>query len=365
MRALCPTCRTPFSLAIPDLRTIPNKYHLYINQSIRRVFIPQDATYAATVAALKAEVAKARKTIEALSRDKLSLMDRCESQIAKANSIAKKEKDLREQNALLRKDRDELRDKYSLLKGKYRSIKTFKKEKASAASSVSAPAVSHGAVKRKSDQAFMQPEAQVTMDGSRDIHPIPKRPRLVHTKSVGNPNVYVGNMASSFYPLLPPMPVSPYFSPTPAIVHPHMNIAPTVVVRDGSVGSRRSYKPRKQPRISDFKHSQILPAVKQEESDDVFFDAVDRSVAPVAGPSYMPQAAEASGSRPRYHVRDGTPIDDDKDELDYLSPEDLDYSDLTEDNDDNPFVDVETNKREGKARAQDQRRAYVFRGERL
>lgn len=111
------------SLAIPDMRVIPKKYHTYIERSIRRVYIPSDASYANTVNSLKAKVTRLESLVDALNRDKSNLMDRCEAHIAKSNTVGKREKAARDENQRLKTELDELKHKYGIVKGKYKTLK--------------------------------------------------------------------------------------------------------------------------------------------------------------------------------------------------------------------------------------------------
>ena len=124
--ALCPSCRAPFSLAHPDLRVIPKKYHPYINPSLRRVYITIDTT----VGTLNAKVASLQRTVDALRVDKTRLMDRAEASIVKADALATKERDARAECERHKKAHQrtlqelrELETKYERMKSKYKALK--------------------------------------------------------------------------------------------------------------------------------------------------------------------------------------------------------------------------------------------------
>ncbi|TBU45400.1 hypothetical protein BD309DRAFT_860265 [Dichomitus squalens] len=148
MNASCPTCRASFTIAIPDLRFVPKKYHTLIIPSIRRVFIA-DASDAAAAAPpspstspssranhnpnpnpaantnrdLRAQIAALTDKAAALERDKALLMDRCEAAIRARDAHAQGERDRRLEKERLEKELTELRRKYEGVKGKYRVLK--------------------------------------------------------------------------------------------------------------------------------------------------------------------------------------------------------------------------------------------------
>ncbi|KAI0761776.1 hypothetical protein BD413DRAFT_587340 [Trametes elegans] len=130
LNASCPTCRAPFTIAIPDLRFVPKKYHTLILPSIRRVFISPNAGVDATSAnesqrELRAEVARLTDKIDALVRDKGLLMDRCEAAIRASQAHAQGERDERLAKERLERDFRELRKKYECVKSKYKTLKSF------------------------------------------------------------------------------------------------------------------------------------------------------------------------------------------------------------------------------------------------
>ncbi|KAI0358237.1 hypothetical protein OH77DRAFT_1397686 [Trametes cingulata] len=132
LNASCPTCRAPFSIAIPDLRFVPKKYHALILPSIRRVFISPTAhahAYAEPVpdaaAELRAEVARLTDKIDGLVQDKTLLMDRCEAALRASHAHAQGERDERLAKERLERELRELRSKYEGLKGKYKTLKAM------------------------------------------------------------------------------------------------------------------------------------------------------------------------------------------------------------------------------------------------
>ncbi|KZT07331.1 uncharacterized protein LAESUDRAFT_758746 [Laetiporus sulphureus 93-53] len=120
MKALCPTCRAEFTIANPDLRFVPAKYHEYIIPSVRRIFLdePQSATQ------LKQANARLEERVRALERDKALLMERCESSMAASKRHAEGERDARRASEKLKGDVVDLQQKYEELKLKYKTLKS-------------------------------------------------------------------------------------------------------------------------------------------------------------------------------------------------------------------------------------------------
>ncbi|KAI9062719.1 hypothetical protein FKP32DRAFT_1573836 [Trametes sanguinea] len=126
LHASCPTCRATFTIAIPDLRFVPKKYHPFLLPSIRRVFISPNANASADVESqreLRAEVARLTDKIDALVRDKALLMDRCEAAIRASQAHAQGERDERLAKERLEREIWDLRKKYEGVKGKYKALK--------------------------------------------------------------------------------------------------------------------------------------------------------------------------------------------------------------------------------------------------
>ncbi|PBK69135.1 hypothetical protein ARMSODRAFT_1004419 [Armillaria solidipes] len=53
--ASCPSCRTEFPIVLPELHSLPNKFHRYVTPSIRRVFIEPE-TFKQRLDALEARI---------------------------------------------------------------------------------------------------------------------------------------------------------------------------------------------------------------------------------------------------------------------------------------------------------------------
>ncbi|KAL7280618.1 hypothetical protein ACG7TL_005555 [Trametes sanguinea] len=196
LHSSCPTCRATFTIAIPDLRFVPKKYHPFLLPSIRRVFISPNAHASADVESqreLRAEVARLTDKIDALVRDKALLMDRCEAAIRASQAHAQGERDERLAKERLEREMRDLRKKYECVKGKYKALKarhddvraseltrhmkrtssqaaldSFSYSASSSTDSLSLPAV---------------PEREVAAESSTAVHRpilrIPKRPRLL------------------------------------------------------------------------------------------------------------------------------------------------------------------------------------------
>ncbi|PCH36282.1 hypothetical protein WOLCODRAFT_126966 [Wolfiporia cocos MD-104 SS10] len=121
MNASCPVCRAEFPIATPDLRLFAPKYHKFIIPSIRRVFLDAPALSSKQ---LRATVAHLEQRVEALTRDKTLLMERCESSMAASRRHAEGERDARLEAGKLREEMMALRIKYSDLREKYRLAKS-------------------------------------------------------------------------------------------------------------------------------------------------------------------------------------------------------------------------------------------------
>ncbi|KAI0794268.1 hypothetical protein C8Q74DRAFT_566325 [Fomes fomentarius] len=202
----CPTCRAPFSIAIPDLRFVPKKYHS-LTSGVRRVFISTDADGTRVHpddAGLRAQIASLIEKVSGLERDKMLLMDRCEAAIRASHAHAQGERDERlEKERLERENRElnrkhdlemrELRKKYECVKGKYKALKAVQENAALEPFAL--------AIKRKA-RSDSSANASDIVDMSQDMHDegrdtlhhrdraaapvfdrpmlrIPKRPRLL------------------------------------------------------------------------------------------------------------------------------------------------------------------------------------------
>ncbi|KAH9893211.1 hypothetical protein C8Q73DRAFT_647407 [Cubamyces lactineus] len=126
MNASCPTCRAPFTIAIPDLRFVPKKYHTLILPSIRRVFIfPNGGASLESQHELRAQVARLTEKIDALVEDRATLMDRCEAAIRASQIHAQGERDERLEKERLHRELRDLRKKYENVKGRYKTLKAL------------------------------------------------------------------------------------------------------------------------------------------------------------------------------------------------------------------------------------------------
>ncbi|KAG2075603.1 hypothetical protein BDR04DRAFT_1005470 [Suillus decipiens] len=87
LKSSCPSCRTIFHIAMPDLSFVPKKYHDFMAPSVRKLYldIPSPAPLVAEIEQLKTRVA-------ALSRDRDALMERCEAHMAASRQYATSER---------------------------------------------------------------------------------------------------------------------------------------------------------------------------------------------------------------------------------------------------------------------------------
>ncbi|KAI0630812.1 hypothetical protein C8Q77DRAFT_1135352 [Trametes polyzona] len=202
LNASCPTCRASFSIAIPDLRFVPKKYHSLILPSIRRVFISPNAQHDAEAAVesqreLRAQVARLTDKIDGLVQDKALLMDRCEAAIRASQVHAQGERDERLAKEKLDRDMRDLRKKYESLKGKYKTLKAIHDNASSTAAKHMKRTSSQAALDNVSYSASSSTDSLTlpsvpergpaaasssTSEGAaapRPILRIPKRPRLL------------------------------------------------------------------------------------------------------------------------------------------------------------------------------------------
>ena len=97
--------------------------------SVRRVYIPADPdtpdnTGAESRRELRARVVVLDNRITGLLRDKTLLMDRCEAALRASQAHAEGERDQRLAKERLERELHDLRAKYTIIKGKYRALKT-------------------------------------------------------------------------------------------------------------------------------------------------------------------------------------------------------------------------------------------------
>jgi len=79
-KATCPTCRAPFSIVMPDMSIVPNKYHTFISSPLRRVFLDAPGNNSrAVIKNLNAEIAALKERVTSLKHDKDYLEDRYQS----------------------------------------------------------------------------------------------------------------------------------------------------------------------------------------------------------------------------------------------------------------------------------------------
>lgn len=114
MEAPCPTCRTLFPIGTylvympshnfilmifvyivqPDLRLIPQKFRPFIMTSMRRVYLPKPEE--TNQQALLDQVRTLEKRVKSLKKDKLSLIERCESLSSECDVLIGRESELQD-----------------------------------------------------------------------------------------------------------------------------------------------------------------------------------------------------------------------------------------------------------------------------
>ncbi|KAG7445102.1 uncharacterized protein BT62DRAFT_898526 [Guyanagaster necrorhizus] len=88
--AKCPTCRTKFTIVMPELHSLSKQFHRYITPSIRRVFIEPNPSESYEELKHKLEVSEARNAT--LERDNRDLMESCERYMAESAAHARGER---------------------------------------------------------------------------------------------------------------------------------------------------------------------------------------------------------------------------------------------------------------------------------
>ncbi|KIY63199.1 hypothetical protein CYLTODRAFT_426295 [Cylindrobasidium torrendii FP15055 ss-10] len=148
--ASCPSCRTEFPTAIPDLRALPKKYHPLVMPSVRRLFMET----VDDIDELKRKVNSLENQNAILQRDNRRLMNVSERYMARLEAHK-----LGEQRALQTRDRlkglleeecaradeeahraDELQERFDEMAAKNEKLKLALREQSSRASAGSPPA---------------------------------------------------------------------------------------------------------------------------------------------------------------------------------------------------------------------------------
>ncbi|KAK7686223.1 hypothetical protein QCA50_010443 [Cerrena zonata] len=219
--APCPTCRTLFPIVQPDLRLIPQKFRPFIMTSMRRVYLPKPEE--TNQQALLDQVRTLEKRVKSLKKDKLSLMERCESLSSECDVLIGRESELQDdydtlaakmneaeseilelEDALSASNReaDKWKTSFSQLSRKYKDSKSKSeaaKNEIKRKLEVANNELQEHKEQQRRNQEKRQPTSsrshkrnseQAALDSStassssppansiRAIHPIPKRPRL-------------------------------------------------------------------------------------------------------------------------------------------------------------------------------------------
>ncbi|KAG2125321.1 hypothetical protein DEU56DRAFT_825698 [Suillus clintonianus] len=114
LKSSCPSCRSVFHIAMPDLSFVPKKYHDFMAPSVRKLYL--DIT---SPAPLIAEIEQLKTRVAALSRDRDALMERCEAHMAASRQYAANEKDARLEAQAARDATNRLRMKYDALEAEF------------------------------------------------------------------------------------------------------------------------------------------------------------------------------------------------------------------------------------------------------
>ncbi|GJE98544.1 hypothetical protein PsYK624_147760 [Phanerochaete sordida] len=194
----CPTCRAPFTIAIPDLRFVPQKYHAFMQPAVRRVY-PSQSELVQTLeernSKLQTDNARLREKYDALKRknehlqrDKARLMENCEANQAAVANYREKERQLRDDLDAATEETDARELEAAEWEKKYRDTREkYTRLKKQLAEEKHASPASH-ARKRNSTQAALElspgegPARHASTGDRRPIAPIPKRIRLTGTR---------------------------------------------------------------------------------------------------------------------------------------------------------------------------------------
>ncbi|OAX40159.1 hypothetical protein K503DRAFT_715031 [Rhizopogon vinicolor AM-OR11-026] len=114
LKSSCPSCRSVFHIAMPDLSFVPEKYHDFMVPSVRKLYMDIPST-----SLLTAEIEQLKKRVATLSRDRDALMEKCEGYMAASRRYADQERDARMQACAAEDDKSQVQKKYEDLKKKY------------------------------------------------------------------------------------------------------------------------------------------------------------------------------------------------------------------------------------------------------
>ncbi|KAG1739356.1 hypothetical protein EDD22DRAFT_922406 [Suillus occidentalis] len=114
LKSSCPSCRSVFHIATPDLSFVPKKYHDFMTPSVRKLFldIPSPAPLVSEIEQLKTRIA-------ALSRDRDALMEKCEAHMAASRQYAMREKAARLDAKAAQEATNRLQVKYDTLQREF------------------------------------------------------------------------------------------------------------------------------------------------------------------------------------------------------------------------------------------------------
>ncbi|KAG1881049.1 hypothetical protein F4604DRAFT_1619307 [Suillus subluteus] len=114
LKSSCPSCRSIFHIAMPDLSFVPKKYHDFMAPSVRKLYLD-----IASPAPLLAEIEKHKTRVTELSRDRDALIERCEAFIAASSQHAASEKNARLEAKAAREATNRLQVKYDALEREF------------------------------------------------------------------------------------------------------------------------------------------------------------------------------------------------------------------------------------------------------
>ncbi|OJA08070.1 hypothetical protein AZE42_02232 [Rhizopogon vesiculosus] len=114
LKSPCPSCRSVFHIAMPDLSFVPEKYHDFMVPSVRKLYMDIPST-----SPLIAEIEQLKKRVATLSRDRDTLMEKCEGYMAASHRYADEERAARMQARAAEDGKSQMQEKYEDLMKKY------------------------------------------------------------------------------------------------------------------------------------------------------------------------------------------------------------------------------------------------------
>ncbi|KAF8498555.1 hypothetical protein F5888DRAFT_1612373 [Russula emetica] len=123
--ATCPTCRAPFPIVTPDMSIVPKKYQTFISPPLRRVFLDaREDNSRVVIENLNAEISTLKERVTSLKRDKVLLIDRCDSAQSALTRLRADERTARLASRKAKADALENKEKLNRLRAQYDGLKS-------------------------------------------------------------------------------------------------------------------------------------------------------------------------------------------------------------------------------------------------